>query len=135
MCVCVDVNRCKIVNIYKPLPTRLQASNLLMLLHSCLYAGDFNYSHNDWCNGADEECLADWESSNSIALLYNSIESTSLHSDRWNTGYNRAFAFASVDSHSRLPNRCVQKKLPDHQSSVIIPPRFALLLRSALVKP
>ena len=40
--LCVDVDRYKIVNIYKFPPTRLQVSDLPVFTHPCLYAGDFN---------------------------------------------------------------------------------------------
>ena len=40
--LCVDVDGDKIVNIYKPPPTRLQVSDLPVLTHPCLHAGDFN---------------------------------------------------------------------------------------------
>ena len=59
--VCVDVDNYKIVNVYKPPPTRMQASNLPAFPHPCLYAGDFNCHHVDWgyANGnPDGECLA-----------------------------------------------------------------------------
>ena len=40
--LCVDVDGYKIVNIYKPPPTRLQVSDLPVFTHPCRYAGDFN---------------------------------------------------------------------------------------------
>ena len=40
--LCVDVDGYKIVNVYKPPPTRLQTLDLLVFPHPCLYAGDFN---------------------------------------------------------------------------------------------
>ena len=46
--LCVDVDGYKIVNVYKPPPTRLRTLDLPVLPHPCLYAGDLN------C------CLADW---------------------------------------------------------------------------
>ena len=45
--LCVDVDGYKIVNVYKPPPTRLQSLDLLMFPHPCLYAGDFNCRHAD----------------------------------------------------------------------------------------
>ena len=59
--VCVDVDNYKIVNVYKPPPTRMQASDLPAFPHPCLYAGDFNCHHVDWGynnNNPDGECLA-----------------------------------------------------------------------------
>ena len=46
--LCVDVDWYKIVNVYKPTLTQLQASDLSVFPHPCLYAGDFNCSHADW---------------------------------------------------------------------------------------
>ena len=40
--LCVDVDGCKIVNVYKPPPTRLRTLDLPVFPHPCLYAGDFN---------------------------------------------------------------------------------------------
>ena len=40
--LCVDVDGCKIVNVYKPVPKRLRSLDLSMFPHPCLYAGDFN---------------------------------------------------------------------------------------------
>ena len=39
--LCVDVASYKIVNVYKPPPTRLRSLHLVFP-HPCLYAGDFN---------------------------------------------------------------------------------------------
>ena len=38
--VCVDVDNYKIVNVYKPPPTRMQASDLPAFPHPCLYSLD-----------------------------------------------------------------------------------------------
>ena len=59
--LCVDVDGYKIVNVYKPLPTRLRTLDLPVFPHPCLYAGDFNCRHADWAyddNIPDGECLA-----------------------------------------------------------------------------
>ena len=45
--LCVDVDGYKIVNVYKPPPTRLQTLDLPVYPHPCLYAGDFNCRHVD----------------------------------------------------------------------------------------
>ena len=58
--LCVDVDCYKIVNIYKPPPTRLQVSDLPVFTHPCLYSGDFNCPQVDWgynTNSADGDCL------------------------------------------------------------------------------
>ena len=43
--LCVDVDVYKIVNVYKPPPTRLRSLDLPVFPHPCLYAGNFNYRH------------------------------------------------------------------------------------------
>ena len=70
----MDVDGCKIVNVYKPPPARLQSLDLPVFPHSCLYAGDFNCHCADWGyndNSLDVKCLAGWASINCLALLYN----------------------------------------------------------------
>ena len=46
--LCVNVAVYKIVNVYKPPPTRLQFLDLPVFPHPCLYAGDFNCRYVDW---------------------------------------------------------------------------------------
>ena len=97
--LCVDVDGYKIVNVYKPPPTRLRTLDLPVFPHPCLYAGDFNCRHADWGyddNSPDGECLAGWASINCLALLYNAKDAASFYSGRWNTGTNPDLAFASV---------------------------------------
>ena len=43
--LCVNVDSYKIVNVYKPPPTRLQSLDLPVFPHPCLYAGNFNCRH------------------------------------------------------------------------------------------
>ena len=137
--LCVDVDGYKIVNVYKPPPTRLQTLDLPVFPHPCLYAGDFNCRHADWGyddNSPDGECLAGWESINCHALLYNAKDAVSFYSGRWNTGTNTDLAFASVGPNSRLPDRRVLEKFPrsQHRPSLITPPRFAMAVPSMPVK-
>ena len=117
--LCVDVDGYKIVNVYRPPSTRLQASDLPVFPYPCFYAGDFNCPHADWgygANSADGECLADWASiNNQLYLLYNPKDSDSFHSGRWNSGTHPDLAFASADSDSRLPDRRVLEKFPRSQ--------------------
>ena len=131
----MNVDGCKIVNVYKPPPTRLQASDLPVFPHPCLYSGDFNCSHADSghdTNRADGECLAGWASINRLAFLCNRKDSASSHSGRWNSGIDPDLAFASVDSDSHLPNRRVLEKFSrsQHRPSLITLPRFALSVPS-----
>ena len=128
---CVDVDGYKIVNIYKPPPTRLQVSDLPVFTHPCLDAGDFNCPHVDWgynTNIADGDCLLAWASSNNLALLHDPKDEPSFHSGRWNTGTNPDLAFTTVGPDSRLPYRRVLEKLPrsQHRPSLITPPRLSL---------
>ena len=137
--LCVDVDRYKIVNIYKPPPTRLQVSDLPVFTHPCLYAGDFNCPHVDWgynTNSADGDCLLAWASSNNLALLHDSKDEPSFHSGRWNTGTNPDLAFTTVGRDSRLPYRRVLEKFPrsQHRPSLITPPRLSLPVPGRPVK-
>ena len=137
--LCVDVDGYKIVNVYKPPPTRLRTLNLPVFPHHCLYAGDFNCRHADWGyddNSPDGECLAGWASINCLALLYNAKDAASFYSGRWNTGTNPDLAFASIGPNSRLPDRRVLEKFPrsQHRPSLITPSRFAMAVPSMPVK-
>ena len=125
----------KIVNVYKPLPTRLQTLDLPAFPHPCLYAGDFNCCHADWDydnNSPDSECLAGWASINCLALLHNAKDAASFYSGCWNTGTNPDLAFTSVGPNSRLPDRRVLEKFPrsQHRPSLITLPRFAMAVPS-----
>ena len=115
--LCVDVDGYKIVNVYKPPPTRLRTLDLPVFPHPCLYAGDFNCRHADWGyddNSPDGECLAGWASINCLALLYNTKDAASFYSGRWSTGTNPDLAFASVGPNSRLPDRRALTNSPGH---------------------
>lgn len=117
-CLCMDVDGYKIVNIYKPPPTRLQVSDLPVFPHPCLYACDFNCPHVEWGynnSSVDGECLVAWASSNNLTLLHNPKDEASFHSGRWNTGTNPDLAFTSVGPDSRLPHRRVLEKFPGSQ--------------------
>ena len=81
--LCVGVKGYKIVNVYKPSPTRLRSLDLPVFPHLCLYAGDFNCRHVDWDyddNSLDGECLAGWAIINCLALLYNAKDAASFYS-------------------------------------------------------
>ena len=82
------------------------------------------------------ECLADWASINCLVLLYNSKDTASFYSGRWNTGTNMDLAFASVGPNSRLPDRRVLEKFPrsQHRPLLITPSRFAMSVPSMPVK-
>ena len=82
----VDINGHKIVNVYKPPPTRVQSLNLPVFPHPCFYASDFNCRHADWDsdnNSPDGECLTGWASINCLALLYNAKDAASFYFGRW----------------------------------------------------
>ena len=137
--LCVDVDGYKIVNIYKPPPTRLQVPDLPVFTHPCLYASDFNCPYVDWgynTNSADGDCLLAWASPNNLALLHNPKDEPSFHSGRWNTGTNPDLAFTTVGPDSRLPYRRVLEKFPrsQHRPSLITPPRLSLPVPGRPVK-
>ena len=135
----MDVDGYKIVNVYKPLLTRLRTLDLPVFPHPCFYFGDFNCLHADWGyddNSPDGKCLAGWASINCFALLYNAKDAPSFYSGRWNTGTNPDLAFASVGLNSRLLDRRVLEKIPrsQHRPSLIAPPRFAMAVPSMPAK-
>ena len=81
----MDADGYKIVNVYKPPPTRLQFLDLPMFPHPCFYARDFNCCLVDWDyddNSPDGECLDGWANINSLALLYNAKDATSVYAGR-----------------------------------------------------
>ena len=137
--LCVDVDGCKIVNVYKPPPICLQLSNLPEFLHPCLYAGNFNCQHVDWgydANSADGKYLVGWANINNLVLLHKPKDAASFHSGHWNTSTNPDLAIVSINSDSRLPDRKILEKFPtsQHRPSLITLPRFACPLPSQPVK-
>ena len=111
----MDVDDYRIVNVYKPPPARLQASDLSVFPLPVLYAGDFNCPHVNWGYGtssADKECLIAWSSLNGLALLHDPKDVATFHSGRWNTGTNPDLAFVSVGPDFRVPNRRILEKFP-----------------------
>ena len=46
----VRVHDLTIINVYKPPPTRLTRASLPVVNHFCIYAGDFNCHHTEWCS-------------------------------------------------------------------------------------
>ena len=76
-----NVDGYKIVNVYKPPPTRLHCLDLSVFPHPCLYADNFNCRHSDWGyddNSLDGECLTRWACINSLALLFNARDAASF---------------------------------------------------------
>ena len=135
----MDVDGYRIVNVYRPPPTRLQASDLPVFLHPVLYAGDFNCPHVNWgyrTSSADGECLVTWASLNGLVLFHVPKYVPTLHSGRWNTGTKPDLTFVSVGPGSRVPDRRILEKFPTSQRrpSLIVPPRLALLVPSKPVK-
>ena len=105
----------RILNVYKPPPTRLQASDLPVLPHPVLYAGDFNCLHVNWgyrTSSADGECLVAWSSLNGLVPLHDPKDTATFYSGRWNTGTNPDLAFVSVGPDSRAPNRRIVETFP-----------------------
>ena len=70
--LCVDFDGYKIVNVYKPPPTRLRSLDLPVFPHPCLYAGDFNCRHADCL----ESCSSLARDSNRLWSVTNGINST-----------------------------------------------------------
>ena len=72
--LCVDVDGYRIINVYKPPPRRLQASDLLVFPHPILCAGDFSCPHVNWgyrTSSADGECLLLGQALTALSLSTN----------------------------------------------------------------
>ena len=70
--MCVNIDGCKIVNVYKPLTSQLTLIVVSMLPYPCLYAGNFNCEHTDWGYSytyRDGEYLADWAAKGNLSLV------------------------------------------------------------------
>ena len=67
--LCVDVDGYKIVNVYKPPPTRLQILDILVFPHPCLYAGDFNCRHADWGYNDNSPDVSAWLAGQLLIVL------------------------------------------------------------------
>ena len=69
--LCVDVDCYTIINVYKPPPMRLEASDLPVFPHPVLYAGDFNCPRVNWgyrTSSADGECLVSGQALTALSL-------------------------------------------------------------------
>ena len=131
----MDVDGYKIVNVYKPPPTRLQSLDLPVFPHSCLFTGDFNCRRVDWGynnNNPDGECLAGWASINNLALLYNAKDPPVFTPAAGTLAPIQSWLFASVGLNSRSPD----KQVPQVTTSTFVycTTRFALSVPSMPVK-
>jgi len=137
--LCEDVAGYKIINVYKPPRSRLTPTTIPTFPHPSLCVGDFNWGDNmstGVTTSPDGESLDSWATSNNLGLLYNSKETASFSSHRWNVGTNPDLAFASFIQDSRMPDRRVLGKFPrsQHRPSLITPPRFKVPAHSDPVK-
>ena len=104
----MDVDSYRIVNVYKPPPTRLQASDLPVFPRPVLCAGDLSTNQlRLYCrtSSTDGECLVAWESLNGFVPLHDPKDVATFHSGRWNTGTNPDLTFVCVDPDRRVPDR------------------------------
>ena len=129
----------RIVNVNKPPPTRLQASDFPVFPHPVLYAGNFKCPHANWSyrtSTTDGECLVAWASLNGLVSLHDPKDVVAFHSGRWNTGTNPDLTFVSVGPDSRVPDRRTLEKFSrlQHRPSLIVPPRLALPVPSKPVQ-
>ena len=135
----MDVDGYRIVNVYKPPTTQLQASYLPVFPHPIPYAGDFNCQHVNWgyrTSSANGECLITWASLNGLVPLHDPKGVATFHSGCWNIGTNPNLAFVSVGPDSHVPDRQILEKFPrsQHRPLLIVPPRFALPVLNKPVK-
>ena len=137
--LCEDVDGYRIVNVYKPPPTRLQASDLPVFPHIVFHAGDFNCSYVNWgykTSSVDGEWLVAWASLNDLVPFHDPKDITTFHSGRWNTGTNPDLTFVSVGPDSRVSDRRILEKFPrsQHRPSLILSPSLTLPVPSKPVK-
>ena len=114
----MDADGYRIVNVYKPPPTRLQASDLPVFPHTVLYAGDFDFPHVNLgyrTSSANGECLVAWVSLDGLVPLYDPKDVATFHFGRWNAGTNPALTFVSVGPDSRVSDKRILKKFPRSQ--------------------
>ena len=135
----MEIQDVTIINVYKPLPTRLTRASLPVVNDPCIYAGDFNCHHTEWGYSRfnnDRTCLVEWASVNNLTLLYNPKEPDSFHSARWNSGTNPHLGFASNTEDQPSPTRLVLEKCPrsQHRPSLITPVPFVAPTSSKPVK-
>ena len=84
--LCIDVSGYRIVNVYKPPPMQLQASDLPVFPHPVLYAGDYNCPNVNWgyrTTSASGECLVAWASLNGLVPLHDPKDVAIFHSGYW----------------------------------------------------
>ena len=122
--LCVDTDGYRIVNVYKPPPTRLISQKFP---HPVLHAGDCNCPHVNWgyrTSSADGQCLVAWPSRNSLVPIDDPKDVATFHSGRWNTGTNHDLTFVSVGPDNPVPDRCILEKFPrsQHRPSLVVPP-------------
>ena len=100
--LCLDIDGCKIVNIYKPPTFQFTLTTIPVLPYFCLYAGDLNCQHTDWGHNytsPNGKCLADWAAKENLSLFYYpKMPKFLLWSlEHRNTGNNPNLAFANKD--------------------------------------
>ena len=81
--LCVDIDGCKIVNVYKPPTSQLTLIIISVFPYPCLYAGDFNCQHIYWgysYTNLDGECLDDWAAKENLSPSYNPKNAPSFFS-------------------------------------------------------
>ena len=121
--LCVDVCGFKIIVVYKPPPSRLTSTAILMLSHPCLYAGDFNCQHTSWGYDLLSHLGSRWQ----LILLYDPKGPACFLSGHWGSETNPDLAFASSSNDDQLPCRRVLEKFPrfQHRPSLITSTRLA----------
>ena len=103
--LCVDADGYKLVNVYKPPPTRLRTLDLTLVMLTGVTM-------------TTVRTVSAWLAGQVLIVLPSYIlakDAASFYSGRWNTGTNPDLAFASVGPNSRLPDRRVLDKFPRSQ--------------------
>ena len=128
--LCVYICGFKIINVYKPPPSKMTPMSITIFFHPCLYAGDFNCQHTNrgYTNTSEDgSFLSTWAASGNLSLLYDPKGPASFLSGRWGSETNPDLAFASSSDDNQLPCRRVLEKFPrsQHRPSLITSTRLA----------
>ena len=120
----MDVDGCKIVNIYKPSNSQLTPTAIPVFQHLCLYSGNFNCWQTDWGYDSispDGECLANWAAQGNLVLLHIPKNAPSFFSGRWHISTNPDLAIANVSYEIWSLDRSILEKFrsSQHRPSLI----------------
>ena len=99
--LCVEISGYKIINDYKPPPSRMTLTAVPIFPQIFLYAGDFNSQYVEWdykTNNDEGLCLTAWKTTVNLSLFYDPERPTSFLSGGWATEANPVLTFSNADN-------------------------------------